>query len=599
MTISTESNTITYDGNGSTTIWSFSFPAGPDPDIQVFTRAGSGLKVLVTSNVQINVNPSIDPNPTSVGGTVVYPVTGAPLAVGNQLIITRQVPLIQPTSFANQSIFYPKVVEAAFDYVVMQIQQLLDKINQTFIEIPPCPQRANKFLAFDENCNPVAIGNSNPIMSSNGIRVPNTEVVPELPVRELRTGTVISFDNNGDPILLGFVPSNVPPLFGARVTYTAVHTVANTEKSNLLQLAGNTFYDLIFTAPTNYDADFSVAVFNADVYTGPGSGRAKRIMFNGTIMPGGLLWPGQWVYIFRFGSTWVANPRDVRWKPGIGVTFFVDQVLGHDDGTSDGLATGTGAVKTIGAGVNAALARVDYGGVLAVNGATVQLAPGTYTEVVTIKNSTVGGIPLTLRGAADGVDPTPWLFRTTTTSNGLTVSDGTSVIITGINFNGQGTNRFGIVITGSSSASIINCRFGAFPGINSEAVTAYDGSTVHLRTIRVSGNIGWPFVASRSSTMMFSGVLTVSNNLTFTAFVYADFGSQILGGPNVVGDPTDYSLVGGAGCAGYQYYLVFNSIGTLGPEVSTGLANIDFLPGNLGPIVGSTGVFGFDSSMSF
>jgi hypothetical protein len=192
MTISTESNTITYQGDGATTVWSFSFPGGPDPDIQVYTRAAGGSKVLVTANVQVNENPPIDPNPTSIGGNVVYPVTGTPLAIGNELIITRQVPLTQPTSFTNQSTLYPQVIEATFDLVVMEIQQLQDKINQTFIEIPPCPERANKFLAFDANCNPVAVGNSNPITSTNGIRVPNTEIIPELPCGNFDLGTLLA-----------------------------------------------------------------------------------------------------------------------------------------------------------------------------------------------------------------------------------------------------------------------------------------------------------------------------------------------------------------------------------------------------------------------
>ena len=97
--------------------------------------------------------------------------------------------------------------------------------------------------------------------------------------------------------------------------------------------------------------------------------------------PAVYLWPGQWCYIFRFGTTWVVNPRDTRWKPGVAVTFFVDPVLGQHDGLSDGLATGAGAVRTIAAGIAAATARVDYGGILVSNAGTVQLAPGTYTEV--------------------------------------------------------------------------------------------------------------------------------------------------------------------------------------------------------------------------
>ena len=591
MTISTESNTITYVGNGSTTVWSFSFPPGPDPDIEVYTRTDGGSRVLVTSNVQVNVDSPIDPNPTSASGSVVYPVTGTPLPVGDEIIITRVVPVIQRTSFVNQGTIYPAVIESNFDYVIMAIQQLEEQISRTSIEIPPCPERANKFLAFDENCNPIAIGNSNPITSTNGVRVPNTETITELPLRELRPGTVIGFDNDGEPILLAFEPLNTNPLFGARTTYTAVHTVANSEKGHLLQLSGNTFYDLIFTAPTDYDADFSIVVFNSDIYTGPGSGRAKRVMLNGTIMPGGLLFPGQWCYIFRFGTTWVVNPRDTRWKPSVPVTFFVDPVLGHDDGTSDGLATGAGATLTIAAGIAAATARVDYGGILVSNAGTVQLAQGTYTEVVVIQNGLTGGVPLTLRGAPDGVNSAPWIFRTTTTSNGLTVQGGVNVNITGITFTGQGTNRFGVVITQGSFATITNCSFGNFPGISSEAINAFDGSTIHIRDVRITGNIGYPFIASRSSTLRFSGTLTVTNNRTFTAFMYADFNSQLVGGTSLFGDPTDYTLVGGSGCAGYQYFLLYNSIGDLGAS------GMDLLPGSIGGVIGTVPLWGYDSSM--
>ena len=82
----------------------------------------------------------------------------------------------------------------------------------------------------------------------------------------------------------------------------------------------------------------------------------------------------------------VVNPRDTRWKPGVPVTIFVDPILGKDDGTADGLATGAGATKTIANGIAEATARIDYGGVLVSNGATVQLAQGTYTEIVVIQD---------------------------------------------------------------------------------------------------------------------------------------------------------------------------------------------------------------------
>jgi hypothetical protein len=74
------------------------------------------------------------------------------------------------------------------------------------------------------------------------------------------------------------------------------------------------------------------------------------------------------------------------------------------------------------------------------------------------------------------------------------VQGGVNVTITGITFTGQGTDRFGVVITEGSFATITNCSFGNFPGGGSEAISAFDGSTIHLRDVRITGNIAFPLV---------------------------------------------------------------------------------------------------------
>lgn len=603
MTISTTSTKISYQANGSTIAWSFSFPGGPDPDIHVFVTGPTGTAEILT-NLKININPPIDPNPTSVGGTVIYPVSGAPLALGNKITIVREVPNIQPTSFANQAIIYQEVLEKAIDYVVMEVQQLQEEIDRAIVipitedgplVLPGCPERANKFLAFDENCKPVAVGNSNPITSTNGVRVPNTETIPELPARPARPGGFISFNSNGDPVLVGLPPPNLQPLLGQRVTITSVHTAVNAEKGFLFQLSGNTFYDFILGDPATYDADFSVAIFNGDVYTGPGSGRAKRIMFNGVMAPGGFLWPGQWIYVFRYGSTWVANPRDTRWKPGAQVTFFVDPVNGPTDtGTSDGLGTGTGATKTVATAVSAAIARVDYGGILASSGAIIQLAQGTYTENILVNLPTVGGLPITIKGADDGIGPGPWIFRVPANGIGIRVDLATSIFVKGLTFVSAGADAVGVEISRGANMIINNCTFGTFTGSLGYHIQCFDNGVINTRDINVTGNVSSFLVLRRSSTARMSGKLTVTPGLAFSYFMVAQGMCNIIGGAYAYGDSTDFSLVGSAGCTGTQYVVQNNSFAALGPGY------MDAMPGNVAGIVGgSAPLHGTDASMVF
>jgi hypothetical protein len=159
MTVNNADSTITYLANGSTTEWVFSFP-GIDPTfIEVFlTDAGGGQVQLNPSQYQVILNPTIDPNPTSQGGKVIYPIIGSPLANGNTLTIVRNLPVEQTVSLSNQSIIYPTVIEEEFDYLTLLTRVGSEGISRAFkvgfndpipAIVPPVAERANQGAFFD------------------------------------------------------------------------------------------------------------------------------------------------------------------------------------------------------------------------------------------------------------------------------------------------------------------------------------------------------------------------------------------------------------------------------------------------------------------
>lgn len=168
MTVNNQTSKIVYVGDNSTTSWSFSFP-GVDPlDIYLFLTPASGIVIQVpVGQYNVTLNPTIDPNPTSIGGTVIYPLTGPPLDPSVTLTIVRILPDVQTTSIAPQSIIYPPVIEQALDYLTLIDQQLMDATNravkvgiadQPMATLPPLAMRINQQAVFDANGNLVAGG---------------------------------------------------------------------------------------------------------------------------------------------------------------------------------------------------------------------------------------------------------------------------------------------------------------------------------------------------------------------------------------------------------------------------------------------------------
>lgn len=130
-TISTEQSTVTLQGNGVTSVFTFPFVADSTDNIVVsYTDSDGTTTPLTTSVYNVSINAATAGDLWGIGGTVTYPLSGSPIAAGTSLTIQRVLPLQQTTDISNQGNFYPQVVESTFDTELMQIQQLAARTGQ-------------------------------------------------------------------------------------------------------------------------------------------------------------------------------------------------------------------------------------------------------------------------------------------------------------------------------------------------------------------------------------------------------------------------------------------------------------------------------------
>lgn len=166
MTINTSANKTIVAGNGSQTLFGFSFVGDDASDISVyFTDASGNITLLSPSLYTLTLNPVPQGQIWGIGGSVQYPLTGSPIAMGTTLTIVRTLPLLQTTSLSNQGAMFPQAVETMGDELEMQIQQTAEVQGRAItvavsdpppLPLPPVNQRANLGMAFDGNGNPIA-----------------------------------------------------------------------------------------------------------------------------------------------------------------------------------------------------------------------------------------------------------------------------------------------------------------------------------------------------------------------------------------------------------------------------------------------------------
>lgn len=151
-----------YDGNGVTTAFPFAFRVFSAGDVQVVQTDPDGVETTLTLTTHYTVSLNANQN-SNAGGTVT--AVSAP-ATGYKWTLTSDIDPLQAIDLTNLGGFYPAVINTGFDKLTILVQQVLNKVarsikipisdNSGEITIPTAAGRANRFLAFDGDGNPIA-----------------------------------------------------------------------------------------------------------------------------------------------------------------------------------------------------------------------------------------------------------------------------------------------------------------------------------------------------------------------------------------------------------------------------------------------------------
>lgn len=121
-----------YNGNGSTTSFSFSFKTYAASDLIVTKTEINGAEttLVLNSAYSVTLNPDQDASP---GGTITYPISGSALAAGEKLTVLSQLAYEQTTDLLGGGAFNARVIEDTFDRTVIQIQQLEERLDRCVV----------------------------------------------------------------------------------------------------------------------------------------------------------------------------------------------------------------------------------------------------------------------------------------------------------------------------------------------------------------------------------------------------------------------------------------------------------------------------------
>jgi hypothetical protein len=163
MTVSSTTTKVSYSGNGSTTVFAYTFKIFADADLTVIVRTDStGAEVTKTLTTDYTVSGAGNVS----GGNVTF-VT-AP-ASGETVVIKRNLALTQPTDYTPNDPFPAASHENALDRQMFVAQQQEERFGRALVfpetdtastTIPNSVTRADKFLGFDSSGNVTALSST-------------------------------------------------------------------------------------------------------------------------------------------------------------------------------------------------------------------------------------------------------------------------------------------------------------------------------------------------------------------------------------------------------------------------------------------------------
>jgi len=153
MTVSSTTNKVSGSGNGTTTVFPYTFKIFADGDLDVYIRSSTGTETLKTLTTDYTVsNAGVDG-----GGNVTF---GTAPASGETVVIQRKLALTQGTDYVENDPFPAESHEEALDrltFITQQMQEEIDRsikasvtntISSSEFTIAAA-DRANKIFAFD------------------------------------------------------------------------------------------------------------------------------------------------------------------------------------------------------------------------------------------------------------------------------------------------------------------------------------------------------------------------------------------------------------------------------------------------------------------
>lgn len=204
MTVSTELSHEEYTGNGVTTDFDFRF--------RIFEAKHLIVSVADTDGTERTLTNGTDYTLRGVGsyrgGKVILKM---PLATGWKIGIARDLPAVQETDLRNQGKFFAEVHEDAFDYLTMLIQKSLGYLSRclrkpSFIS-DHYDAKGNKISNLGKpvkDGDAVDLGTIKEHINSKdkrSLRVVDKDI-SVLPNTANRANKLLSFDNNGDPVVI-------------------------------------------------------------------------------------------------------------------------------------------------------------------------------------------------------------------------------------------------------------------------------------------------------------------------------------------------------------------------------------------------------------